>query len=62
MNHFVEVVTFKSRPDFTLDEVIAAAEGVNVFLKEQQGFISRTLGRARTAPGTTSSSGRARTT
>lgn len=46
MNPFVEMVTFKSKPDFTPDAVIAAAEGVNVFLKEQPGFISRTLGRA----------------
>lgn len=46
MNHFVELVAFKAKAGVTPEQVVAAAEQVNLFLKEQPGFVSRHLGRA----------------
>jgi hypothetical protein len=44
MNHFVELVTFRARAGVTSEQVISAAEQVNLFLKSQPGFLSRHLG------------------
>ena len=46
MNHFIELVTFKTRAGVTTEQVTSAAEEVNVFLKSQPGFLSRQLGLA----------------
>jgi len=43
---FIELVRFRSRAGVTEQEVLAAAERVNVFLKSQPGFVSRRLGRS----------------
>jgi hypothetical protein len=46
MGHFVELVAFKARAGVTSQQVIAAAEEVNLFLESQPGFVSRHLGLA----------------
>jgi hypothetical protein len=46
MKHFIELVTFKTKAGVTSDQVISAAEDVNLFLKSQPGFVSRYLGQA----------------
>lgn len=44
MNHFIELVTFKTKADVTPDQVVSASDDVNSFLKSQPGFVSRNLG------------------
>jgi hypothetical protein len=44
MSHFVELVTFRTKAGVTSEQVISAAEQVNLFLKSQPGFLSRHLG------------------
>ena len=44
MSHFVELVTFKAKSGVKAEQVTAAAEQVNLFLKSQPGFVSRHLG------------------
>lgn len=44
MKRFVELVSFKTKAGVAPEQVISAAEEVNLFLKNQHGFISRHLG------------------
>ncbi|MBM4186597.1 MAG: hypothetical protein FJ206_04720 [Gemmatimonadetes bacterium] len=44
MSNFVELVTFRAKAGVTSEQVISAAEQVNLFLKDQPGFLSRHLG------------------
>jgi hypothetical protein len=44
VNHFIELVTFKTKAGITPDQVISASDDVNRFLKSQPGFVSRNLG------------------
>lgn len=46
MNPYVELAVFRTRAGVTADQVLGAAEEVNEFLKQQDGFLSRTLGRS----------------
>lgn len=46
MPPYMEVVTFRARPGITPDQVRDAALDVNLFLREQPGFVSRHLGQA----------------
>lgn len=46
MNPYIELVSFKAKPEVPSDRILAAAEEVNVFLRAQEGFISRYLGYA----------------
>lgn len=46
MNHFIELVTFKTKVGVTTDQVVSASDDVNRFLKSQPGFVSRNLGQA----------------
>lgn len=46
MKPFIELVTFKAKAGSTNEQVINAAEDVNLFLRQQDGFISRHLGLA----------------
>jgi len=44
VGHFVELVTFTAKAGVTSEQVNSAGEQVNLFLKSQPGFLSRTLG------------------
>ena len=44
MNPFVELVRFRAKDGVASEQVISAAEQVNLFLKSQPGFLSRHLG------------------
>ena len=44
MNYFIELVTFKTKPGVTPDQVLSASVDVNHFLNSQLGFVSRHLG------------------
>lgn len=46
MKPFIELVTFNAKPGITPHQVISASQEVNVFLKGQQGFLSRHLGQS----------------
>lgn len=44
MSNFVELVSFRVKAGVTPEQVISAAEQVNIFLEAQPGFLSRHLG------------------
>lgn len=46
MKPYIELVSFRTKPEVPPDRILAAAGEVNIFLRAQEGFVARYLGYA----------------